>query len=289
MDVDILKYEVQRIDGTPESVFRAIDLLIGELKRPELDYLPKSIEYGFFEEFYKCLINWMTRGEFDHLKLTYTTLKEKIRTDDAFVSPFAGSSSKRRFGASLNVLNEIIEVYLRSDLEIKDVIRILGTKKNQKRHREVLAQLYELQHKAPITVASVNELPEYGRQDVKQTSRDLDDLEKMGFLLKEKLSSKNIQYRLTLRAFRVKEKIEKKIAEDKLKEVAVPVSAPGDMVDPVAYRMGSGMSSYNKVLQLLQDAKAKRSAKPEAMKQFEKSTSDQSAFCISKDLAFFES
>jgi hypothetical protein len=222
MELDLLRYEVQRIDGTPDSVLRAIDLLIAELLKPDTNYLPKSIEYGFFEEFSKCLINWMGKGEFGHLKAIYEEIRQRIKMDDAFISPFSGGSSKKRFGAYLNILNDMIEVYLRSDMELKDSLSIMGFKANQVRQRKLLSALYAYQQpvftKSEVRERVFREL--YGDLTSKQLERDLDELAEVDFLRKEYESPRSINYRLTPKAYYWRTKIEESLVE---KRAAVEV------------------------------------------------------------------
>jgi hypothetical protein len=222
MEHGILREEVQRIDGTPESVFDALALIVEELDRPDFEFLPKSVEYAFFEEFYKCLIEWMGRGETDSLQSTFKKLKEVIKNDKdgSFASPFSGIGSKRRFGAYLTTVTEMIEIYLRSDLELKDTINIMGDKANSQRYRQLLSALYDL-GQTQFTVSQVMGFDMYKGKYERMVERDLGKLEEFDFISREGGSTKPIRFRLTTRAWYNRKNILEQVSANREKNPAM--------------------------------------------------------------------
>jgi predicted transcriptional regulator len=218
MNLEDLRYEVQRLDGEPDSALQAIGLLIESLNDKGMDP-PRSIVYGFFEEFYKCLIDWMGRGETKKLTTTYHSIKAIINRDEDLLAPFAGVSSKRRFGASLHVLTDMIEVYLRSDMEIKDYNDLLGPGKQRRRLRQLLLALLEMDTLISVNKIAAHPLYNKDKDSYKTALRHLDRLSELGFLTKES-DSKLLQYRLARKTWSFRDKLQEMV--DLEEEIARP-------------------------------------------------------------------
>ncbi len=214
MDLDTLRYEVQRLDGTPAAVTNAVSLIVEEYERSA--YLPKSIEYGFFEEFFKNIIDWIGKGQEKDLLEMFTSIKATIDSDDEFISPFAGTSGKRRFGAQLNFVRDFIEIYLRSDMASKDEQYLKDDSKKAKRLRLLLCDMYR--QDGPITVSSLQHIELYEELNAKTPERDLTQLVEWGFLRKKAASPKKIFYELTSKAHFFRARIEESVAASRALE-----------------------------------------------------------------------
>jgi hypothetical protein len=209
MELNDLRYGVQHIKGTPESVLKAINLLVSEYSSDSNRYIPKTIEYGFFEEFSKIIIEWIGKGDEKALQQSFNAIREVIRSDDEFVSPFAGTSSKRRFGAQLQMMSDFIETYLRSDLHIKDHQRIMGSGRKEKRLRILLTELFKIEGTFEPEMLSSKDI--YESVSRKTIERDLNDLTDWLLVRKIRLSAKKICYELTAKAYYLKDKVEEKL------------------------------------------------------------------------------
>jgi DNA-binding HxlR family transcriptional regulator len=203
MHHDRLRFEVQMMDGTPEASLKAMELIVNELKSE--DYLPRTIEYNFLEEFYKCLIDWMSKGEVKQIEKVYQHIKSMIKNDHDFRSPFEGSTSKKRFGAHLNMLMEIAEVYLRTDFESKDTANILGNSSSTKKLRLLLSKFY-IQNRF-VTIKDIQQFPAYKGIETRTIQRQLDKLAEWDLIRKNYNSAKKISYELTPKGYYLKEKI----------------------------------------------------------------------------------
>jgi hypothetical protein len=210
MNFDDLKYEVQRIDGSAESVITAIKLIVEAYQHR--DHIPKSVEYGFFEEYYKQLIEWIDQGEDQKVEYAFKAIQEIIGQDSEFISPFAGASSKRRFGAQLNFISDLMETYLRSDLQVKDEHLLWGRKAADKRLRQLLH--YLLGREGYVSATDIANSGVYvsteKSQDArkKMADRDLQELADLGFVKRRVISARKIVYQVSNRTFYLRGRLE---------------------------------------------------------------------------------
>ena len=151
----MLKYEVQRLDGSTESILRAIVLILEAIKKSE--YLPLSIEDSFIEEYTKSILNWVMTADTPNMQKTFKAVDRILRSDLDMSSPFRGEgSSKKRFGAKLTTLNKVLETYLRTGLDEKDYALMLQESDNRKRQKKLFRKISEL--KAPYQKHLVKEI-----------------------------------------------------------------------------------------------------------------------------------
>jgi hypothetical protein len=196
LNIEDLRYEVQRQDGSAESSTRAMELIVSAYN--EVNYIPKSIEIGFFEEFSKTIMESIGKGDEKNLLSIYQSLENEIKKDDDFISPFAGSTSKKRFGANLQVMQDFVEVYLRSDLEIKDQTRIAGTDAKTTRMKGILSNLLEKNKSDKENDQSSDEITNAYFDNLQVKPDDIDGLVIWGFLRRHKKEkSEEIVYTLT--------------------------------------------------------------------------------------------
>lgn len=119
MDTERLQYEIQKIDGSPESVLSAVNLLFSSLEENN-GLLPKSVEHHFFEEVSRSILDRIGKGMDRDIHSTLSALDEMILFDEDHHHPLAGLSSKRRLSIMITLLCEIMSVYLRTDFEWKN-------------------------------------------------------------------------------------------------------------------------------------------------------------------------
>lgn len=143
---EMLKFEVQRIDGTTDSVIRAVNLIIDAIKeKPGVGIGISTIDC-FFEEFHVCVLDRMLGGkpeDQEELKSMYKQINAIISGEHELCSPYTGIGHMHRFGAMLKAVMEIIEIYLRRHITNKDRGRILSTGKEGERLRKLVDFVHE--------------------------------------------------------------------------------------------------------------------------------------------------
>lgn len=211
----MLKYEVQNIDGTSDSAIKALRLIINEFKSER--QISKSVEFGFFEEFSKCLLNWVGKGEANEIRKSYNEFKQVIYENSELGNAFIGTDSIKRVGILLSTLVDIMEVYLRSDLEAKDLLFIMGSTKKQGNLRKLLHELFQLNR--PFAISDIDGL-KIGIERKTLVRYIENDLINSGFVKKIYLSPKKIIYELTSKSFYFKEKIFENIQENAQESIA---------------------------------------------------------------------
>lgn len=204
----MLKYEVQNIDGTSDSVIKALGLIINEFKSGR--QISKGVEFGFFEEFSKCFLNWVGKGETDEIRKSYNEFKKLIYENSELGSAFIGTDSIKRAGILLSTLADIMEVYLRSDLETKDLLFLMGSTKKQSNLRKLLHELFQINR--PFTIRDIEGL-KIGLERKTLVRYIENDLVDTGFIKKIYLSPKKIVYELTSKSFYFKDKIFENVQE----------------------------------------------------------------------------
>lgn len=238
MDLQDLKYEVQRIDGSPGSVLDAITLIVEQYRQQ--DYIPKSIEYGFFEEFYTCLLDWVGLGQDQNIQKALEGVNKVITSDNDFASPFAGSSSKRRFGAQLNFMSEFMEVYLRSDLQIKDEYRLKGQGKSSKRLRHLLWITLNGEDFFDLDSLVVSAASIYDGMNRKTIERDLQKLVELSLVRKRTNSSRSFFYELTNRAYQFREILNEEFLPERSDSPYLSSQPPARSLAPLSHAKPPG-------------------------------------------------
>lgn len=206
----MLKYEVQRIDGSSISIRQAVDLIIKELTlNHTISYI---VEQSFINEYMKCILNWIGMGDTLNIKETFNSINEVLRSDSELISG-EETSSKKRFGLQLHTLNQMLEVYLHTDLESKSYLKLMNLDKKNLRIRTLFHLLFEKGRSVSLNELEFFSL--YKENDIskKTIERDLDELIELKLLRKLFISDRKIIYELTPNAFYWKDKIEKPVIQ----------------------------------------------------------------------------
>jgi hypothetical protein len=158
-------------------------------------------------EISKSILNWIGKGQDEKLRAFGEDMDYFLSLDQELDDPLFGVSLKRRFGASLASLLELINVYRYSDLEIKDYHLLMLESKVSNRLRKVLLAFFQSDHRLNIrelyylVYIKGSEVPEsLSEQQRKFMQRDLDILIRYALIQKVVISPKKIVYETSPRA-----------------------------------------------------------------------------------------
>lgn len=224
MEKELLKYIVQKIDGSKESILNAMRAILESLDKNDGE-ISKSIEHTFFEECIKSVFDWISKGTTEFMQEIILELNNILATHEELTYPMAGLNGRKRIGIQMNFLAELMNIYQRSDLEFKDIQRIMLADKVQNRRRNLLIFLYK--KASPFKWQDIKDsgLYDSGKKPdalKKSIERDLNELVKYNFLKENLFGRKNL-YELTPRAYYYKNRIvEMQMEETKPVENIIP-------------------------------------------------------------------
>ena len=165
-------------------------------------------------EISKTVLNWIGKGHDGQLNIFAHELDRFLSADAELDDPLAGVTQKRKFGANLAFLLELINVYRHSDLELKDYHLLLLEDKVANRLRKVLMVFFHQDRR--LNTADIYRIV-YGsahgstemvsEPDRKRIQRDLEKLMENGLIQRIPLSPKKFVYEATPRAFAYKNDI----------------------------------------------------------------------------------
>ncbi len=193
MQTNMLKYEVQRIDGTPASIMQAIHLILSHFTQNPEYKLSKSVEENFFREAHLAILNWIAEKDgLVKMQGLRKEINELTKGDEILLAPFAGVGYKYRFAARLSCMCDLLEIYLGSETYTKDYIEF--TLPENVHTRDLVVEMWKLD--SPATENEVLGM-------VLSTGATRKDLE---YLLGEHFVRKNeldeiIYFELTPKAF----------------------------------------------------------------------------------------
>ncbi len=140
MTSETMLYEVQRLDGTPEAVIRAIKIILDEWKLSPTWSLPQTIEVGFWEEVNNTITTWIVQEDCVEKMKTLHTLLVEVFTSTPVIT--VRSPSNARFWERLRFLQDmILDVYIRSDRYSKQYIHIMTIGPGQELKRKILTSV----------------------------------------------------------------------------------------------------------------------------------------------------
>jgi len=219
MDIDFLRFQVQSINNTPSSIIEAIKAVLAALKEED-SYLPKSVEHHFFEETAKTVLEWIGKGSAENMREAIEGIDKIVMEDRELSYPLTDLDPKKKISAHLSYFAEIMSIYLRSNLVMKDYQKLLGNHKVQVRSRKLLLKLYDFKERFTVADILEHNLYDIDAEDIQEVSaktnirRTLESLESIG-MVKREVEGKRFIYELTPQAhFRRDEIYKKERAEE---------------------------------------------------------------------------
>lgn len=201
------------------------------------DEIPRSQLVYFFDELSKIIINWIGKGEDERLKRFSNELERVLQSDAELNFPVQTLSKKQKFGANLAFIQDMINIYLDNDLEIKDYQHILMSGKVEDRLRRVLTTFYEKAR--PLNsfnlyeevYSTMNEETSSITEEIRKLiQRDINRLIEYKLIRRIQLNSRRHLYELTPRAHHLKDEITRRQSQEEVmplnyQETMTPIAA----------------------------------------------------------------
>lgn len=245
MDIDFLRFQVQSINNTPSSIIEAVKAILAALKEED-GYLPKSVEHHFFEETAKTVLEWIGKGSAENMREAIEGIDKIVMENRELSYPLTDLDPKKKVSAHLSYFAEMMSIYLRSNLVMKDYQKLLSNHKVQMRSRKLLLKLYELKRSFTVTDIIDLGLCDIDIDEIQDVSakttvrRTLENLENIG-MVKREVDGKRFIYELTpLAHFRIDEIYNRERAGN-------PVQSEPQQQEPVEQINISGVWTNGKV------------------------------------------
>lgn len=135
------------IDWTSWSIKKSIDLLLENFNAEWHMQVTESTENWFFEEYMKAVINWIWTSNEKEIRNNHNDLKKFFQDNHDLTNSYKQTPhlfKKRLFWEKLYVISNLLEVFLRSDLEAKTANLIMTAKPESERLRNILLVLNNL-------------------------------------------------------------------------------------------------------------------------------------------------